>query len=222
VVNINLVASATTLPQSSQHVVAAARLADGAARSRLSCCVLTRRLRHTSSGSPDGHAGRTRRSEGLYLSPITEGAQTTPSRWSADWRGRRLDGIHLDYTRYPSLDFDYSASALQAFRAARMPAVPPDVRARLDQSAQADPLVWTREFPEGWNAFRLDRLTTLVQRIRAAVKAARPDAVLSSAVVPDPPTRAAICKTGRLGPTRASGRHLPHGLRARPEAFADQ
>jgi uncharacterized lipoprotein YddW (UPF0748 family) len=92
----------------------------------------------------------------------------------------------LDYTRYPSTEFDYSALTLRAFRSVRLPAVPPEDRDRLDREAQADPTAWTRAYPETWAAFRTDRLTTLVRRIKEAVKAARPKAILSSAVIPDP------------------------------------
>ena len=40
-------------------------------------------------------------------------------------------------------------------------------------------------FPERWQSFRQSRVTSLVMRVRTAVKAANPDAVLSAAVVPD-------------------------------------
>ena len=40
-------------------------------------------------------------------------------------------------------------------------------------------------FPERWSDFRRSRLTSLVIKIRTAVKAVRPNAVFSAAVVPD-------------------------------------
>ena len=61
-----------------------------------------------------------------------------------------------------------------------------DEKERLDRESQTDPLIWTRAYPEAWVAYRTDRLTTLVRRIREAVKSARPKAILSSAVIPDP------------------------------------
>jgi uncharacterized lipoprotein YddW (UPF0748 family) len=41
-------------------------------------------------------------------------------------------------------------------------------------------------FPEGWTAFRRDRLTTLMRRLRATVTSARPAALVSAAVSPSP------------------------------------
>jgi len=125
--------------------------------------------------------------EGLYLSPITDEAQDyTVSVVRSLAASYALDGVHLDYTRYPSTEFDYSAPALRAFRSARLPAMTQDDRTRLDHESQTDPLTWTRAYPEAWAAFRTDRLTTLVRRIREAVKAARPKIILSAAVIPDP------------------------------------
>lgn len=187
-VNVNLVSSATTLPQSAEHVVSRQpgwlmvprALAPELLRLDPASPAYLERLARWTRGQSESV-------EGLYLSPATEGAQDyTVSVVSGLARSYALDGVHLDYTRYPSSEFDYSASAVRAFRAARIPAVTPDQRERLDQNAQTDPLAWTREYPEAWDAFRVGRLTQLVQRIRAAVKAARPGAIVSSAVVPDP------------------------------------
>ena len=48
-----------------------------------------------------------------------------------------------------------------------------------------DPAAYANLFPERWSDFRRSRLTSLVIKIRTAVKAARPDAVVSAAVMPD-------------------------------------
>jgi uncharacterized lipoprotein YddW (UPF0748 family) len=125
--------------------------------------------------------------EGLFLSPIPEGAQDYTASVVADlMRSYALDGVHLDYIRYPAGEFDYSAAALQAFRASHEALVAPAERERLDRAARTDPTVWTRTFPVAWTSFRTQRLTALVQRIRRIVKAERPTAILSSAVIPDP------------------------------------
>jgi uncharacterized lipoprotein YddW (UPF0748 family) len=52
-------------------------------------------------------------------------------------------------------------------------------------------LIYTQAFPERWRAFRSDRLTDLVAKIRDAVKAVKPGVVLSAAVKPDPADAAA-------------------------------
>ena len=48
-----------------------------------------------------------------------------------------------------------------------------------------DPVAYPNLFPERWSDFRRSRLTSLVIKIRTAVKTARPDAMFSAAVVPD-------------------------------------
>ena len=62
---------------------------------------------------------------------------------------------------------------------------PADVR-RYDRRLRAEPLIYTDAFPERWRNFRMDRLTTLVVRLRESVRGVRPSAVVSAAVFPDP------------------------------------
>jgi len=125
--------------------------------------------------------------EGLFLSPILEEAQDhTVSVVTALMRAYALDGAHLDYIRYPSAEFDYSAAALDAFRSSQAPLLAVADRDRIDQIARTDPAAWPLARPDAWTEFRRDRLTALVRRLRASVKAERPEAIFSSAVVPDP------------------------------------
>jgi uncharacterized lipoprotein YddW (UPF0748 family) len=90
----------------------------------------------------------------------------------------------LDYARYPDDAFDYSASALAEFRASRLAATSVADRQHLDQRAASDPLIWTKTFPQGWTAFRRDRLTQLVSRIAVDARATRPGVIVSAAVSP--------------------------------------
>jgi len=187
-VNINLVSSAVTLPQSPEHVVSRHPewlMVPRALAVELRAIVPNRaayreRLARWTRGQRASI-------EGLFLSPILDAAQDyTISVVAGLVRRYDVDGVHLDYIRYPSEDFDYSAAALDAFRTAHLGAVTPNERDTLDRALKADPLAWTRAYPEVWTAFRQARLTTLVRRIRQTVKAARPAAVLSSAVIPNP------------------------------------
>jgi len=55
--------------------------------------------------------------EGLYVSPITEAAGDYTAGVVRDIVSRyAVDGVHLDYIRYPTDEFDYSREALLAFR----------------------------------------------------------------------------------------------------------
>jgi uncharacterized lipoprotein YddW (UPF0748 family) len=101
--------------------------------------------------------------EGLYLSPATPGAIEYTTGIVRDIVQRyAVDGVHFDYVRYPSDDFDYSREALRAF--GQNPA----------------------KVPDRWRQFRADRLTALLTALRTAVKAARPAAAVSVAPAPDP------------------------------------
>ena len=96
-----------------------------------------------------------------------------------------MSGVHLDYIRYPSNVFDHSQAALLAFRESMQRELSPADRQRLDDRLRRDPLVYADAFPERWAAFRRLRLADLVARVRGAVHRARPDALVTAAVIPD-------------------------------------
>ncbi len=131
-------------------------------------------------------AARSDEVEGLYLSPLTDAPADYTTRVIADVARRyAVDGVHLDYARYPGEGFDYSRSAMEAFRASVLPDLDPEEGIRLDLRARGTPTIYADMFPERWARFRRDRLTRLVVRIRDAVKAARPGLLFSAAVFPD-------------------------------------
>jgi uncharacterized lipoprotein YddW (UPF0748 family) len=187
-IDIGLVSSATWLPASRAHVVyrhpewlmvprALAR--DMVLLDAQSQLYLDKLLRWTKAQGAD--------IEGLYVSPVPEEAASATVAVVADIVARYpVDGVHLDYVRYPNEDFDYSRGALEAFRT--------DVLRRMDSvagrprslPAAQDLVAWTEAFPDEWRNFRRDRLTSLVARIRESVKARRPDVIVSAAVSPDP------------------------------------
>ncbi len=124
--------------------------------------------------------------EGLFTSPIPVDAAHYVENVITDLVDRYpVDGVHLDYIRYPTADFDYSALALAAFRDSMQADLTAAERTRLDARLARDPLIYTNTFPERWQLYRRTRLTDLVARIRGAVKRARPQAMLTAAVKPD-------------------------------------
>lgn len=126
------------------------------------------------------------RIEGLYASPLQPAAAEHTLRVIADVATRYpVDGIHLDYIRFPSAEYDYSPAALAQFRRYLEPRVSSGERRQYDARAKDEPLFYTQMFPQRWQEFRQERLTELVTRVRAVVKARRPKAVLSAAVIPD-------------------------------------
>jgi uncharacterized lipoprotein YddW (UPF0748 family) len=129
---------------------------------------------------------RTTDLEGLYLSPLTEpAADYTVNVVENVVRRYDVDGIHLDYVRFPADDFDYSRTALDAFRQSLYSDLQPEQQRDLDARMARDPLVYPDAFPERWNAFRQRQLTRLVMRLRRSVKEKNPALTLSAAVVPD-------------------------------------
>jgi uncharacterized lipoprotein YddW (UPF0748 family) len=185
--NVNLVAGLNELPPAPGHVVA----------ERPEWLMVPRELADTLAGIDPSDESYWRHLaefvethpnevEGLYLSPLTEAAAAYTTAVFADVARRYdVDGVHLDYARYPGDTFDYSRTAMDAFRASLADELVPDDRARFDERRRTEPAIYADAFPERWRAFRRDRMTELVARIRAAVKAARPDAVFSAAVFPD-------------------------------------
>ena len=185
-VSLNLVASAHELPAAPEHL--ANRHPDWLMVPR----ALAQELSNADSASPAylGKIARWTRTqsavEGIFASPIPSASAIHTAAVVADIAKRyEVDGVHLDYVRYPSPDFDYSRSALNEFRASVVADLTPAERERLDGRLRIDATAYVDMFPQRWAAFRRSRLTSLVMRVRTALRAARPAAVLSAAVHPD-------------------------------------
>lgn len=185
-VAVNLVSSAASLPASRHHVVYRApewlmvprELAAEMKKIDLRSPAYIGRLARWTRANADV--------EGLYTSPLHPAAQAHTAAVVGELaRNYAIDGVHLDYVRYPNENFDYSAAALEQFKAAIFPALTERERSEAATREALDPIAYPNFFRERWNDFRRERLTALVTRIRAAVKAERPGALVSAAVVPD-------------------------------------
>ena len=187
-VTLNLVSSAAELPASPDHLVY--RHPEWLMVPRQ----VAQELALLDPGNP-GYVGKIARwtrgqsetIEGLYASPLQPDAAAYTEHVVTDLARRyELDGIHLDYARYPNQQFDYSRFAIAEFRADMRPKLGADARRALDADADLDLFAYPDHFPAEWKAFRRERLTALVARIRQGVHAARPNAVLTAAVFPEP------------------------------------
>lgn len=124
--------------------------------------------------------------EGLFSTPLQPEAAAYAARVAADLAARyALDGLHLDYARYPNPQFDYSRFAIAEFRAEMRGRIAADTRRDLDREEDTDLFAYPDRFPAEWKAFRRARMTALVARVRRAVTAARPGIMITSAVFPD-------------------------------------
>jgi uncharacterized lipoprotein YddW (UPF0748 family) len=187
-VNVNLVSSAVELPESREHLVyrhpewlmVPRALAPALAELEPSSPEYLDRLARYVRDQPNTL-------EGLYASPIDPAAAEYAAGIVADLvRRYAVDGVHLDYVRYPNEDFDYSRGALERFRQEMAEGLTPAQRAQYDGRLAAEPFVYPDSFPDRWHDYRSRRLTHLVTRVRDTVKSIRSSALVSAAVFPDP------------------------------------
>jgi uncharacterized lipoprotein YddW (UPF0748 family) len=186
-INLNLVTGAGELPPARNHIIyrhpewlmVPRALATGlAAVDPKSPEYLGRLLRYV--------RGQAEKLEGLYLSPVPAGAADYTVGIVSDIVQRyAVDGVHFDYVRYPSDDFDYGAETQAAFRRDVIADLGATDRQRYDRRLPGEPFIYAEAFPERWRRFRRDRLTMLVEKLRGTIRTIRPTAVVSAAVGPD-------------------------------------
>jgi uncharacterized lipoprotein YddW (UPF0748 family) len=124
--------------------------------------------------------------EGLYVSPVHAPARDRLAAIVSDLVTRyAVDGLHLDYIRYPGPAFDYSREAVGAFEADVSAHLTPAERARVAALEEIDPFAWPETFPDEWRLFRQSALTSLVARLHSTAKRVRPGIMVSAAVLPD-------------------------------------
>ena len=115
--------------------------------------------------------------EGYYLSPSAPGV---PEHLDAVvrelLRAYPVDGLHLDFIRYPGPDQDYSRAALEGFRR-------PSSSGGVFRIAEL--LAAPVAEPQAWKDYLRQRLTALTERLSRAAHAERGGLVVSAAVVPD-------------------------------------
>ena len=115
--------------------------------------------------------------EGYYLSPSAPGvAEHLEAVVRELLKAYAVDGVHLDFIRYPGTDHDYSPAALEGFRA-------PSSSGGVFRIAEL--LAGPANQPEEWSAYLRQRLTALTDRLSRAARAERKGIVVSAAVVPD-------------------------------------
>jgi uncharacterized lipoprotein YddW (UPF0748 family) len=122
----------------------------------------------------------------IWLDPAAPGVAEHLAAMIGELAARypRLAGVHLDYVRYADalpfspgsrfgvgLSFGYGAKSRERFR---------------KESGLVAPLGTSLANADAWDAWRRAQLSSLVARIAAAARAARPGIRISAAVIPDP------------------------------------
>jgi len=120
--------------------------------------------------------------EGIYTNPSHPRVQDHLHFVITDLVERYpLDGIHLDYIRFPSPDFDYSRGSLESFRGWMRMRGHPQLEGA-EHLWGRDPLAYVSTFPEQWDEFRREQVTLTMERLYRSVKRSRPGTVVSAAV----------------------------------------
>ncbi|UCC66339.1 MAG: family 10 glycosylhydrolase [Deltaproteobacteria bacterium] len=170
-------------------------------------------------------------SEGLYLDPANAQVRDYFLRICKEVvKGYKVDGIHLDFIRYPGFRWGYNREALEAF--IRRWGVDPRLLSswvkkpmpeRFMQGRLPLHLRWHYYYHSLWAETRSHYITELVKSVHNEVKSIRPHVILSAAVLPDPQT--AYYLKGQDWPTWLSQGYLDliapmayHGDQTRVEA----
>src|SRR6266567_3132567 len=121
--------------------------------------------------------------EGIYTGPANPKVREHLYRiWMDILKRYDVDGMHFDYVRLASPDFDYSRTSLERFRKWLEPQLSASERRQLRQSLKQNPLAAADAFKEKFGDFQREQITTLVERIYRGVKKRKPDVTVSAAV----------------------------------------
>ena len=111
-------------------------------------------------------SGAVRASEGIYVDPGVPEARDHFASVVAEVASRYdVDGIHLDYIRYPGREWGYSDAALSRYY------------------AQAGSTTRPKPDDPKWLRWRRDQVTEMVKMVRERVRAAKPNVRLSAATI---------------------------------------
>jgi uncharacterized lipoprotein YddW (UPF0748 family) len=121
--------------------------------------------------------------EGVYTGPANPKVREHIYRiWMDVLKKYQVDGMHFDYVRLASPDFDYSRASLKAFGKWLDPQLSPTERRALKRDLPANPLAATEVYKEKFADFQREQITILVARIYRDVKKRRPEVIVSAAV----------------------------------------
>lgn len=121
--------------------------------------------------------------EGVYTGPANPKVRDHIYKiWMDVLKNYRVDGLHFDYVRFASPDFDFSRTSLQNFRKWLEPQLKAEERSALKTALKSNPLAGVELHAAKFSDFQREQVTTLVQRIYRAVKKSRPSLTVSAAV----------------------------------------
>ena len=121
--------------------------------------------------------------EGVYTGPANPKVRDhIYNIWMDVLKHYPVDGLHFDYVRFASPDFDYSRTSLERFRKWLEPQLSAADRKQLKQAFKANPVASVEMYATNFADFQRAQVTALVERIYRAVKKRKPKALVSAAV----------------------------------------
>jgi uncharacterized lipoprotein YddW (UPF0748 family) len=121
--------------------------------------------------------------EGVYTGPANAKVREHIYKiWMDILKKYDVDGLHFDYVRLASPDFDYSRTSLNEFRKWLEPKLSKDERSQLKQSSRQNPLAAAETYADKFGEFQREQITMLVERIYREVKKRKPQVTVSAAV----------------------------------------
>ncbi|MGH9966587.1 MAG: glycoside hydrolase family 10 protein [Pyrinomonadaceae bacterium] len=121
--------------------------------------------------------------EGIYTGPANPKVRDhIYGIWMDILKNYEVDGLHFDYVRLASPDFDYSRTSLDGFRKWLQPTLSVAELRLLKQALKENPLAAAEMHPGKFGDFQREQITSLVERIYRAVKQRKPQTTVSAAV----------------------------------------
>jgi len=121
--------------------------------------------------------------EGVYTGPANAKVREHIYKiWMDVLKNYEVDGLHFNYVRLASPDFDYSRTSLEEFRKWLEPKLSKEERSQLKQASQQNPLAATETYADQFGEFQREQITMLVERIYREVKRQKPQVTVSAAV----------------------------------------
>jgi uncharacterized lipoprotein YddW (UPF0748 family) len=121
--------------------------------------------------------------EGIYTGPANPKVRAhIYDIWLDVLKNYDVDGLHFDYVRLASPDFDYSRTSLEKFRKWLEPKLSIAERRQVKTSLNDNPLFAAESYPDKFADFQREQLTTLVGQIYQAVKKRKPKVMVSASV----------------------------------------
>jgi len=124
--------------------------------------------------------------EGLFASPaIPEVKENIYEIWMDVARKYDVDGLHFDYVRYPSKEFDYNRTSLDRFRNEIEKDLDDESRRFLQAQSKKNPAIYAKTYPNRYQQFLRDQVTEVVGRLSSEAKKLKPKILVSAAVFAD-------------------------------------